>query len=57
MSSEHQWIIALHFLWAVYAIRRQFILYGGSILKIGFVGVVNFLFCPFCIMIAILRGK
>jgi hypothetical protein len=49
--------ILLMFLWACYAIRRQEQLYGGTVGKYTLVFVLNFIFCPVCMLIAIVKGR
>lgn len=47
----------LAFLWACFAVRKQEQLYGGSIEKYILVFILNFVFCPVAMIIAIVKGR
>jgi hypothetical protein len=50
-------LICLFFMWSCYAVYMQYKLYGWSWWCIFLVAILNFILCPVCILIAIIRKK
>lgn len=44
-------------LWACYAVKQQEKLYGGSLPKYVLVFILNFVFCPIAMTIAIIKER
>ena len=52
------WLTATVFvLWGIFAVRRQVSLYGLSWGRVPFAFLVNAMFCPICIVIAIVKNE
>jgi hypothetical protein len=48
-------------LWGIYAARRQLKIHGWSSgwarSRVIVISLINFVFCPFCMILAIVRGE